>query len=301
MITLKPQKLKSIIQAILQKAGSEPLEAEIVSDHLLEANLVGHDSHGVGMIPTYIRNLKAGLLKANQHARLVKDEGSIMMFDGQQGYGQVQAKEAMAAAIQRCQAMGLVLMTLRNSHHIGRIGSYGEQGIEAGLVSLHFVNVRGHKPIVAPFGGKESRFITNPICIAMPSPSGPILLDMATSKIAMGKARVAMLKGEQVLEGALIDAEGLPTTEPQVLFKEPLGALLPFGEHKGYGLALFCELLAGGLSGGGTIQPENERSSGVYNNMFSLIIDPKKLVDETWLSHEVMGPHQLCQAARRKN
>ena len=288
MPTLSDAKLRATVQLILEHAGSSAAEAETVTDHLVRANLAGHDSHGVGMVPTYIKNIKAGLLKANQDLETVKDEGSILMFDGQRGYGQVQAKRAMEAALERCQRTGLVLMTLRNAHHIGRIGSYGEQSISAGFVSLHFVNVTDHVPVVAPYGGTKARFVTNPICLAMPGTqqTEPLLLDMATSKIALGKARVAMNANLPVPEASLLDAAGQPTTDPQHLFAEPYGALLPFGDYKGSGLALFCELLAGGLSGGGTIQPGNEHLGGIVNNMFTLVLDPERLVDGGWLRDE---------------
>ena len=289
MPTIAESPLRNVTSLILERSGSSKEEADIVTDHLVRANLTGHDSHGVGMIPNYMYSLSIGQLLPNKHVKLVKDEPSIMMFDGQRGYGQVQAKEAMEQALVRARENGLVLMTLKNAHHIGRIGTYGEMSIAAGMVSLHFVNVINHAPKVAPYGGIKARFMTNPVCIAMPgtSQTESILLDMATSKIALGKARVAMNKGIDVPEHSVLDASGNATNDPNVLFGEPQGALLPFGDYKGSGLALFCELLAGGLSGGGTIQPENKREGGIVNNMFSLIVDPARLVDSDWLAHEV--------------
>jgi len=242
----------------------------------------------VGMLPAYVDNLKKGRLLPNTTAECIKDDGPFMVFDGHLGYGQRVAKEAMDAAIDRCRGTGITLMALRNAHHIGRIGTYGEQSIAAGLVSLHFVNVCDHDPWVVPFGGAAARFITNPMCLAMPGTerSGPILLDMATSRIAVGKVRVAKNKGVAVAEGVLIDNEGRPTTDPNTLFSEPKqSALMPFGEHKGYGLALFCELLAGALGGGGTIQPGNQRFNGIVNNMLTIVIDPARLVEQPPAAH----------------
>lgn len=275
--------------AILQHAGSADTEAEWVSDHLVRANLAGHDSHGVGMLPAYIRNLQAGLLNANTPVKLVKDDGAILVFDGQWGYGQRVTREAMEIAIQRCRDTGVVAFALRQAHHMGRIGTYGEQSIAAGLASIHFVNVTDHDPLVAPFGGADGRFVTNPICLAMPGTmqSEPVLLDMATSRIAAGKVRVAMNKGVAVADGILIDAQGRPTNDPRQLFHPPKGALLPFGEHKGSGLALFCELLAGALGGGGTIQPGNTRKHSIINSMLGIILDPKRFVDLAWMQAEV--------------
>lgn len=283
------QKLKKVLYEIVRHAGSDEYEAALVANHLVRANLTGHDSHGAIMIPTYIRNIRAELLVPGMAARLVRNDGSIMVFDGQRGYGQRVAFEAMDAAINRCRDTGLVVMALKNAHHIGRVGSYGEQSIAAGLVSLHFVNVVDHKPLVAPFGGRDARYSTNPICIAMPATreNPAVLLDMATSRIARGKAMVAMNRGEKMAEGLLLDSEGEPTTDPSVMFRNPGGALLPFGEHKGYGLALFCELLAGVLTGGGTIQPENPRLGGIVNNMLTFLVDPGRLVEHDWMQHEI--------------
>lgn len=281
--------LKRVLSEILRHAGSDEQEAGLVAEHLVRANLTGHDSHGAGMIPTYIRNVQAGLLLPGTSAELVRDDGSILVFDGKRGYGQRVAAESMDAAIRRCRETGLVVMALRNAHHIGRVGSYGEQSIAAGLVSLHFVNVIDHAPLVAPFGGRDARYATNPLCMAMPATSGTpaILLDMATSKIALGKARVAKNTGKPVASGLLLDPTGEPTTDPGVMFREPRGALLPFGEHKGSGLALFCELLAGVLTGGGSIQPEKPRLGSIVNNMLTFIVDPRRLVDHAWMQEEI--------------
>jgi uncharacterized oxidoreductase len=288
-VVITEKKLKKVLHEILRQTGSDEYEAALVAQHLVRANLTGHDSHGAIMIPTYIRNVRAGLLVPGMGARAVRDDGSILVFDGQRGYGQRVAHEAMDAAICRCRDTGLVLMALRNAHHIGRVGTYGEQSITAGLVSLHFVNVIDHMPLVAPFGGRDARFSTNPLCIAMPAAgeTPAVLLDMATSRIARGKAMVAMNRGERVAEGLILDSDGEPTTDPAVMFREPGGALLPFGEYKGFGLALMCELLGGVLTGGGTIQPENQRLGSIVNNMLVFVVDPGRLVEHDWMQHEI--------------
>jgi uncharacterized oxidoreductase len=288
-VLISGRNLKNVLQAVLKMGGSDQSEAELVAEHLVRANLTGHDSHGAGMLPAYIRHIQAGLLFPGTPAKLIRDDGAILVFDGERGYGQRVAREAMAAAIARCRERGLVVMALRNAHHIGRVGSYGEQSIEAGLVSLHFVNVVDHSPVVAPFGGREACYSTNPICMAMPATSQTpaVLLDMATSKVALGKARVAMNRGELVAPGQLLDARGEPTRDPAVMFQEPRGALLPFGEHKGYGLGFFCELLAGVLTGGGTIQPAHPRLGSIVNNMLTFVVDPGRLVDHAWMQAEI--------------
>ncbi len=283
--------LRRLTSAILKSGGSADQEAGLVAEHLVQANLAGHDSHGVGMIPAYVRHLKAGLVVPNTRAKLVKDDGAVLMFDGGRGYGRPVAGEAMDAAIARCRQTGVVALTLANAHHIGRVGAYGELASAAGLVSLHFVNVADHRASVAPFRGTDARFVTNPVCIAIPGTDRqpPLLLDMATSAIAMGKVRVAKNEGKPVAEGVLLDAGGRPTRDPGVMYSEPRGAMRPFGGHKGYALAVVTELLAGALSGGPTIQPGNPRLGGTINNMFAVLVDPARLAGTDWLRREVDG------------
>jgi uncharacterized oxidoreductase len=280
-----------LTSAIVKAGGSSAQEADLVAEHLVRANLMGHDSHGVGMIPTYIRHLKAGLVVPNTRAKLVKDDGAMLMFDGGRGYGRPVAGEAMEAAIARSRETGIVAMTLANAHHIGRVGAYGEMASRAGLVSLHFVNVTDHRATVAPFRGTDARFVTNPVCIAVPGTGrhAPLLLDMATSQVAMGKIRVAKNEGKPAPEGALIDSEGKPTRDPNVMYREPNGALLPFGGHKGYALAVVTELLATALTGGPSIQPGNQRMGGVVNNMFAILVDPARLAGVDWMRREIDG------------
>jgi len=286
---ISPEKLKKVVEAVLMGGGSTAGEADIVATHLVRANLTGHDSHGVGMVPAYVFIQHMDLLKPNTSVKLVKDDGAILRFDGGRGYGQVVAREAMDQTIERAKDTGIALMALANAHHIGRVGTYGEQALAAGMVSIHFANVVDHSPLVAPFRGTDSRFGTNPICIAVPggNKTDDILLDMATSKVALGKVRVALNKGEEVEPDTLLDKTGAPTRDPAVMFEEPRGALLAIGAHKGYGLAFMVEVLAGVLTGGGTIQPGNERHNSIINHMFAIVIDPGRLGDREWMRSEI--------------
>ncbi len=272
---IKQQPLTRFIHQNFSTAGATEDKAREVADHLVAANLKGHDSHGVGMTPAYVQNIKAGLLQMDKDAHLHKDSGAVMVVDGQFGFGQVVGRQACDMAVERATQTGVVCMGVRNCHHLGRIGTYAEHCAAAGMISLHMVNVVGHNPLVSPFGGRERRFTTNPFTCAVPRrDSSPVVLDMATSAVAMGKVRVAYEAGKTVDPGALIDHEGLPTTDPAVMFNKPFGALGPFGNHKGYGLAVMCELLGGALAGEWTAQPEHERSHHIVNHMFMLVVDP---------------------------
>ncbi len=286
---IRRENLEHVAAAVFSAMGSPEHEAEIVARSLVVSNLMGHDSHGVGLIATYVEHFRGGLLFPGTSAARCGGGGAILMFDGRLGFGRRVGGEAMAQAIETCRESGVALMTLRNAHHLGRIGAYGEMAMDAGLVSIHFVNVTGHAPLVTPWGGTAGRFVTNPVCIAFPgtAQTPPTLLDMATSRIALGKARVAMTRGETLDAGLLVDHLGRPSSDPGVVFAEPRGALQPFGSYKGSGLALMCELLAGGLSGGGTIQPRNPRAGGIVNNMFTIVVDPAGLVDHGWLASEI--------------
>ena len=267
--------LHTYIKAIWEKAGSTPREAELVADHLVAANLTGHDSHGVGMTPRYVASLADGELKLNLHAEVVKDAGAVLSVEGGKGFGQVVAFEAMERGIERAKRLGICAVGLRGAHHIGRIGHWAEQCARAGLVSFHFVNVAGD-PLVAPFGGVDRRIGTNPFCAAYPRPGKPpLVLDFATSTVAYGKTRVAYNQGKAVPPGSLIDHEGVPTRDPKVMHEAPFGALTPFGGHKGFGLAAMCEIFAGALSGGFTThQSTLGTTSAIINCMLSVIVDP---------------------------
>jgi len=270
-------RLARAIEAIVAAGGSEPREAQLVAENLVTANLTGHDSHGVGMIPRYVESLKEGGLRPNRHPQLKLDGGALVALDGQAGYGQVIGLEATAIAIERAKAHGVCVMALANSHHLCRIGQWAEQAVAEGLVSISFVNVIS-RSIVAPFGGSDARFGTNPCTVGVPlAGQPPFILDMATSGVAQGKVRVAHNKGEQLPPGLLLDDKGNPTVDARFGVIEPFGALTTFGLHKGYGLAVVCELLGGALSGGGTWHTTDRSKKRVLNGMLSILIDPAKL------------------------
>jgi uncharacterized oxidoreductase len=270
-----PLPLTESVERLFHAAGTRAELARQVAVNLVEANLKGHDSHGVGMAPRYVQAIAAGGLQPNAAAgKAVTDQGGIIVIDGLMGYGQVVGSEAIGRLAARARGLGLAMLGLRNVHHLGRIGAYAEQLAAAGLVSMHFVNVSS-SVLVAPWHGLKARFGTNPVCIGLPAPGGDhVILDFATSRLAQGKVRVAWLKGEPVPGGpAMVDAEGRLTDDPAVMFTEPRGALIPFGEHKGAGLALACSLLTGPLIGGVTEQT-SEHGVPIVNGMMSIAIDP---------------------------
>jgi uncharacterized oxidoreductase len=286
MIRIDADALRPIIAEIFRRAGSNEPEAATVARRLVDSNLAGHDSHGVVRIPTYLEMVRGGGIALNQHAKIVIDTAVLVVVDGQAGFGQVIGEEAMAIGIEKAKRSGVGVVALRHSSHLGRIGDWTEQCAEAGFVSIHFVNVVGAGAIVAPFGGTDARISTNPFSAGLPRPDGRhIILDMATSKLAEGKVKVALNKGVELPEGALIDNKGRPTRNPADLYTTPRGALTPMGEHKGYGIGVFCEFLAGILSGGGTNRHER-RDDKVLNNMLSIILNPAPCGDKSYVHQE---------------
>ena len=280
-ITIQASELQARIAAILRKAGRSAEEAQAVAANLVLANLSGHDSHGVGMVPRYVDAVLEGGLKPNTSARVTLDTGALLALDGQRGYGQVVGVQAMELAIARAKQVGSCIMALGQAHHLGRIGHFAEMAVAKGLVSIHFVNVLS-RPVVAPWHGGDGRFGTNPCCIGVPLEGRePFVLDFATSRVAQGKMRVAHNAGKRAEPGTLIDEDGRPTTDPGVVVvpqpKGGFGALMTFGEHKGYGLAVACELLGGALTGGGTWHRPADHARSVYNGMLAIVIDPQRL------------------------
>ena len=294
------QRLANVIQAIFLAADSNQDEASAIAENLIEANLTGHDSHGIGMVPRYVERVLRGAINVNQHATVTHQSGPVVQVDGNLGYGQVIGAETLDIGIEKTRETGATIIALRNSHHLGRIGAWGEKCADAGFVSIHFVNAIGLSPQVAPYGGVEGRYSTNPYCTSIPSTSEQprIVLDMATSKVAMGKVLVARNRGEEIADGVLLDPEGFPTNNPDVMFGNPRGALVPFGDHKGYGLSFICEVLAGALINGGTCVPRNQVQNTAINNMLSIILDPNALGDSEVFRKELDEITAYVKSAR---
>ena len=279
MILVGHEPLTDVVASMMRGAGSDEAEARTVARNLVEANLMGHDSHGVGLAPRYMAHALSGTMSPGAKATVVSDDGAYLLVEGNMGYGQTVGAQTMQLAIDKARRTGSAIVGLRNVHHLGRIGAWGELCARAGFVSIHYVNATGHKPYVAPWGGYEARYSTNPYCTAIPATGTTpmMVLDMATSRVAQGKVRVAHYSGTPLpMEDALVGPNGRPTSDPGVVFRDPMGAMLSFGQHKGYGLALVCDLLAGGLPGGGTARPERNTGDTIRNNMLTILIDPAR-------------------------
>jgi uncharacterized oxidoreductase len=283
---LPHDRLAEITSAIFRAAGCLPAEAECIATHLVEANLVGHDSHGVIRIATYVQWLRAGKVLANRTLQVVFENDVIAVVDGSFGFGQTIGEQAMQLGIQKCGRHGVAVIALRNSGHLGRIGDWPLMAAQVGKLSLHFVNTTGAGILVAPHGGINRRLSANPIAAGIPLPGKPpLLLDMSACTLAEGKIRVALNKGVPVPESCIIDAHGRPTTDPRVFYADPPGAILSIAGHKGYGLAVLCEVLAGALTGGGCSNPVN--ANRVVNGMLSIILDSSYFQTDATFAAEI--------------
>ena len=232
----------------------------------MDANLRGHDSHGIGLIPHYVQNITNRTMRPNTGLALVRDGGAVMQFDGGFGFGQRVGAEMMDRLIERARELGTVVAALRNVHHLGRIGTYAEMAVAAGLVSIHFVNVTGHPPLVAPYpraataGSPPTPSASG--CRAPPrhEPFPPRHGRRGSSRWA--RCGSPSTRARICRPGPSSTRRGQPTTDPKVMFPDDeaeRGAILPFGLHKGYCLLFAAELLAGVIGGGGTSNPETHQ------------------------------------------
>jgi uncharacterized oxidoreductase len=267
-------RLGTVASDILHAAGASAEESRIVADALIEANLEGHDSHGVVRVPQYVEWMEAKLINSAGRLKVIKETETFAVLDGDWGWGQLVARQAMEHAIQMAQRAGAVTISVRQCCHIGRAGDYPLMAARAGFATVMFVNTHGGGKLVAPWGGRERRLSANPISIAIPrSSSPPILIDISTCAIAGGKVTIAQNSGKSVPPGCIVDAEGRPSTNPADFIGPPEGALLPFGGHKGFALGLAADILAGALSGAGCSRPNVDR---VANSFTATLLDPER-------------------------
>lgn len=286
-VTIKADRLEALVGDIFAKAGCSAAEGAQIAKYLVIANLTGHDSHGVQRVPRYIQWKDEGIFVAGRTVKVISDTPVLAVVDGLQGFGQTVAPQAVEIGIKKCQAMGLSAIALRNAGHIGRVGDWAEMAAAAGLVSVHFVNARG-SVLVAPYNGVDRRISTAPYCVGVPRPGQtPLILDFATSMVAEGKVLNASFGGKDIPDDALVKPDGSVSGDPHVLYgpyessgprnyKLGEGAIRAFGDHKGSGLALMCELLGGSLTGGGA----TGENPVFANGMLSIYIDPAKIDPE---------------------
>ncbi|HWB12810.1 MAG TPA: Ldh family oxidoreductase [Pirellulales bacterium] len=265
--------LERTVAAVFAACKTPPEEAQIVAAHLVDAEACGVVSHGLLRVPQYVEALAAGRIVPDARLRVVSETPATLVLDGQRGFGQVMALRAMEMAVERAEATGASTVSLANCSHTGRLGFYTEHAARRGMAAMMMVNSGGCGQWVAPFGGISGRLATNPLSIAVPSEGDdPIVLDIATSVAPEGKVRAAQTAGRMLPPGWVVDHRGQPASDPAALYGPPTGALLPFGGHKGFGLAMLVDALAGGLSGAGCCTDAGAPKAGETDGVFIVVV-----------------------------
>jgi len=273
MPTVSAERLIDIAKGLLIAAGASTEEAEVIAKYNIGANLVGHDSHGIILIPQYIERIKVGHIIPQAPWVITQETPTTTVIDGNWGFGYAVTDRAMRYTIDKAKKQNVAAATVFRQSHIGRLASYPLLAAADGMIAMITADSGRSPKAVAPYGGAKARLGTNPICFAVPSNlDGPLVFDMATSAAAAGKINVATARGEQVPSGWLIDAEGRPTTDPKVL--KAGGALLPLGGTEGYkgtGLAAIVEILSGLLTGlGFGVEPTGRHNDGCFMAVFNV-------------------------------
>ena len=277
MPTIFPDQLQSFASALLEAGGALPEEAAIIGRSLVDANMRGYDSHGVMRIPYYIQAIKDGEAVPGEQLTVLDEGPSRVVADANWGFGQVQAVRLLRMLASKAHESGQAIGTMTHSGHIGRLGEYCEMAAADSLISMLMVNSHGGAVRVAPPGGKVPRLSTNPLAIGVPHRDEPLVLDFSTSATAEGKVRVKKIAGQTCPDGWLLDSEGRPTCDPNALYANPPGSILPMGgsqAYKGFGLGLMVEVLTGALSGGVCARPVPYPKKG--NCVYMMLIDPAR-------------------------
>jgi hydroxycarboxylate dehydrogenase B len=300
MPTVAHQVLENFATRLLAAGGLGADEAALVARSLVDANLRGHDSHGVMRIPSYLDTCRKGEVVPGAELSAIRQSPTIFVGDAHWGFGQTQAQRLTRKLIEMARESGLAIGTLIRCSHIGRLGEYCEMAAAAGLVSMVMVNTHGNARRVAPPGGKAPRLGTNPLAIGAPAPGGPLILDFGTSATAEGKVRVKRIAGDLCPDGWLLDCEGQATNDPHSLYGTPPGTIRPMGgdqAYKGFGLGLMVEIFAGALSGGLCIREVPITQNG--NCVFMLLADPGHLGGSEHFAKEVAGLAEFVRGCPR--
>jgi LDH2 family malate/lactate/ureidoglycolate dehydrogenase len=273
MPTVHADQLTKIGAALLRAAGASQEEADAVAIGCVNANLAGHDSHGIIAIPTYIDRIKVGHIVPGAPWTIVQESPATTVIDGHWGFGFHVNAKAMQLTIDKAKKTNVAACTVFRQSHVGRLAAYPLMAAKEGMIGLATADSGRSAKAVAPFGGREARLGTNPISIAVPSDlEAPFYLDMATSAVAAGKVMLAAARGEQIPEGWLVDSDGKATTDPTRLRKG--AALLPLGGSEGYkgsGLAAIVEILCGLLTGlGFGVEPTGRHNDGCFMAVFKV-------------------------------
>jgi uncharacterized oxidoreductase len=273
MPRVQTEALIEFSQALVQSLGGPSEEASLVARLLVDADLSGHDSHGIIQIPTYLEAHTDGLIIPGAGFTRERETPATALIDAHWGFGHRLAYEALQLAIDKARKSGISAVGAYHCYHVGHLGAYARLATEAGMIGVIAVNDGGGGQRVVPHGGIAGRLSTNPLSVGVPTGTAePFILDISTSVVAEGQIRLKRSHGEPLPLGWMIDAVGQATTDPGDFFRTP-ACLLPLGGavgYKGYGLALAVEVLAGILGRAGHSRAEFPP----YNNgLLAIVID----------------------------
>ncbi len=273
MPTVPAGRLEKIARELLIGAGATEPEAKSVAEGVVGANLAGHDSHGIIQIPSYIDRIEAGDIVCGAAVDVVRETPTTMVVDGNWGFGYYVSKFVMQSVIEKAETYGVAAATVYRQGHVGRVAAYPIMAAKAGMIGMMTADSGRSAKGVVPFGGREARLGTNPICFAMPSNlEGPLFIDMATSAVAAGKIALAIARDKAIPEGWILDKDGNATTDPRDYVDG--GAILPLGGtegHKGYGLSAIVEIFSGLLTGlGFGVDPTGRHNDGCFMAAFNV-------------------------------
>ncbi|QCI67591.1 Ldh family oxidoreductase [Phreatobacter stygius] len=243
-ILLPAVDLADLARRLLIAAGTPEAHAANVAEALVDADIEGLGSHGLMLLPMYLDRIAAGSVVPAAEGRIVSDTGAQVVIDAENGLGHVSAERAAALAVERARLHGLAAVAVRNAFHFGAAGRFARTMAESGCIGMVMANTR---PLMPAPGGAERVVGNNPIAIAVPTATEPVVLDLALSAGAMGKIRLAESRGDTIPPSWATDAAGVPTTDAAEAIK---GMLLPAAGAKGFGLAVMIDLMTGGLASG---------------------------------------------------
>jgi uncharacterized oxidoreductase len=279
--------LRELAAAVLEGVGTPADLARIVGDSLVDANLAGHDSHGVLRLPGYCGTVSSADVIPDARATIRSQDRATAQIDGAWGWGQPAMQLATATAIDLAREFGVGAAVVHGCYHIGRVAPYVESVANAGMIGIA-MSYAG--PAVAPYGGKDRVLGTNPFAWAMPrgDEHPPLSFDIATAGIAEGKLRVAMAKGQDVAPGLLVNRDGIPTNDPNEFYAG--GSILPFGGHKGNGFSVLAQMLGRGLT---AMDPTNLAGPRGANGPVIIVIDVSAFGPLEYFVREVLAQGAL--------
>lgn len=283
MKTYSAARLRDLGERLFAACGAPAHEAAIVAGELVEASLMGLESHGVTRYIMYADEVRAGRIVPGAPIRVVRESATQALVDCGLNFGPVSATRMVEIACDKARQAGMAFVVSRHSHHVSRLGAYVQKAAQQGLFCLAVANSSKHGHFVVPWGGREGRLATNPLAYGVPTGGRPVVMDMSTAMIAEGKIRTLMHAGEPVPAGRILDGEGEPTTDPHAFYGPPRGTILPFGSelgYKGFGLGLLVEILGSTMAG-----EELTDDYRYINGLGLLAIDPGPLCGAERFAH----------------